>query len=152
MLLGMRARHAIFLSAVVLAACSSTPGMTTPPDGRPPAICKAPVSADGAWFTEVTAEVGLGKTAALEPVGTSVVAGDLDGDGYADLVAHVFPSQREPTGTKRTRFVFMNRPDPRDPAQRVFVDASEESGLFATRDGAGGRGFSQTALGDLRRR
>jgi hypothetical protein len=125
---------------------TATPG---PLDDRPPAICKTPQGADGAWFTEVTAQVGLAKSATLEPVGTSVVAGDLDGDGYADLVAHFFPSQREPAGTKRTRFVFMNRPDPKDAANRIFVDASEESGLFATRDGVGGRGFSNTVLGDL---
>ncbi len=87
-----------------LAACSSN---TSEP---PPAICRAAAAPLGAWFTEVTDEVGLGKSASLEPLATGVVTGDLDGDGFQDLLAAVFPAQRETPGSPRYRFVFMNRP------------------------------------------
>jgi hypothetical protein len=115
----------------------------------PPAICKTPAPYDGPWFTEVTAELGLAKSAALEPLATSIVAADLDHDGWQDFYAAVFPAQREPAGTKRTRFLFMNRPAPDDPARRVFVDTTDASGLLATRDGEGGRGLTNIAFGDL---
>lgn len=52
-------------------------------------------------------------------------------------------------GTKHTRFVFMNRPNPDDPSQRIFVDTYEASGLSATRDGKTDRGWSSASLSDL---
>lgn len=115
----------------------------------PPSICLAPEAPVGPWFKEITAEVGLAKTTELEPLGTSVVAADLDGDGWQDFYTAVFSAQREPVGTKRTRFLFMNRPDPADSSKRVFVDAIDDSGLLATRDGEGGRGLTNISFGDL---
>src|SRR5690242_13257209 len=104
-------RASLLLLGVMLAACggestNSTTGTggSGGGDDHPPIICRTPTPRDGPWYTEITAEVGLAKTDALEPLATSVVAADLDGDGYQDFYAAVFPSQREPTGTKRTRF------------------------------------------------
>ncbi|MBL8740354.1 MAG: VCBS repeat-containing protein, partial [Myxococcales bacterium] len=158
----MTSRARTFLSFSALFAigggCGDSDAMGgAPTDGgggaggseQTPSTCLAPEAHEGAWFTEITGEVGLAKTASLEPLGTSVVAGDLDGDGWQDFYTAVFSAQREPQGTKRTRFLFMNRPDPKDPSKRVFVDTTDESGLLATRDGEGGRGLTNITFGDL---
>jgi hypothetical protein len=78
-----------------------------------------------------------------------VVAADVDGDGWVDFFASVFPSQREPDPAARTRFLFLNRPDPEDPTRRVFVDSLDASGLLDTADGEGGRGITTVSFGDL---
>jgi hypothetical protein len=143
--------------AVVLGlfACShervdvSLPTPTPTPDPGPPRICRTPTPSDGPWYTEITSEVGLAKTDKLEPLATNLIAADVDGDGWIDVYAAVFPAQREPVGTKRTRFLFMNRPDPKNPGKRVFVDEIDASGLLATRDGEGGRGLTSISFGDL---
>jgi len=144
---------------LLLAACSSTTSEPAPTKeslvAPPPRVCKpAAATPTGRWFTEITDEVGLGKTAALEPLALSVIAADLDGDGFADLVATAGNAFRgKPTeGTfagKRTRFVLMNRPSASDPRARTFVDATEASGVLATRDGKGDRGFNLANAGDL---
>jgi len=131
--------------AVLLHACGGR-GST---DDRPPEICRDPGSPSGDWYEEVTEEVGLGSTAPVPPVATSVVAADVDSDGWIDFFASVFPSQREPDPAARTRFLLLNRPDPEDPSQRRFVDTLDESGLLATRDGEGGRGITTVTFGDL---
>ncbi len=118
-------------------------------DDLPPEICREPGSPSGDWYDEVTEEVGLGSTADVPPVATSVVAADVDSDGWIDFFASVFPSQREPDPAARTRFLFLNRPDPNDPSQRIFVDTLDESGLLDTRDGEGGRGITTVTFGDL---
>ena len=120
--------------------------------GLPPAICRVPAPISSAWFTEVTGEVGLSPSAPRPKIATSVLAADLDGDGYDDVVGAFFPPAREPEdGKAHSRFVLMNRPDPADATgkTRVFVDATYASGLMATRDGVGGRGWSAAAIGDL---
>jgi hypothetical protein len=148
---------------VALGACSSAP---EPPQGArvdagpgpaepPPRVCKTPSAAPPfPWFADATEEIGLGKAAGLEPLASTVVAADLDGDGWVDLLAQQGGSQRGPgkdgvLAGKRLRWVLMNRPDPKDPARRVLVDATAESGLLATRDGAGDRGYGLANLGDL---
>ncbi|MBX7077683.1 MAG: CRTAC1 family protein [Nannocystaceae bacterium] len=123
-------------------------GSSSTGDDRPPEICKQPPALPSTWFVEVTDEIGLGKTDDFEPLATGIVAGDLDGDGWEDLIAAVFPAQRQAQGAPPTRFVLMNRPAPQGDG-RVFVDATAESGLTRTRDGVEGRGFSVTSLGDL---
>jgi enediyne biosynthesis protein E4 len=155
----------LFSSAVGVAwACGATsndvdagpPREAGASPALPPRICKAPSPGPAGfpWFTEVTAEVGLAETATLEPVAGSVIAADLDGDGFADLVTTAYNSQRgDPTtgelANKPVRFVFMSKADPQKPGNRIFVDATQASGLLATRDGAGHRGWGITNAGDL---
>jgi hypothetical protein len=147
---------------VVLGACSSS---AAGPEGSgvseaapPPRLCKAPAAiappAGGAWFADVTAEVGLAKREGFEPVAHSVIGADLDGDGWVDLLAqHGFSSRGAPKdgalAGKRTRFVLMNRPDPADPSRRVYVDATDASGLLATREGTHDHGYGLVNVGDL---
>ena len=162
---GRRAIVLLALGPALSAACStSNPGggdgqvvdaSNAPP---PPRICKpaaaTPSPASQAWFTDATADVGLAKTATLEPLASSIAAADLDGDGFVDLVAqHGFSSRGLPKeGTlagKRTRFILMNRPDPANPAHRIYVDATAESGILATREGGTDHGYGMVNLGDL---
>ena len=118
-------------------------------DERPPQICKAPsLPPEGPWFVEVTEELGLAATEDFEPLATGIVAADLDGDGWEDLVAATFPAQRQADGAPPTRFVLMNRPS-EDGTSRRYVDATEAAGFSVTRDGTPGRGYSVTSLGDL---
>jgi len=114
------------------------------------------------WFRDITAEVlPSGGDPEKAPTATSLRSGDLDGDGYPDLVTtggEGFPTRpaaatgdRRDKAGSRTRNVFMNRPDPSDPLgkRRIFVDATEESNLLATRDGKGGYAFGVASLGDV---
>ena len=139
------------LTALALAACSSEESTQADAGPQlPPRVCQAPPeTAPLPWFTEVTADVGLGATDTLTPLATSVVSADFDGDGYADLVAMRGDSTRGLVNGVRVRFLFMNRPSPNDPTKRVFVDVPDQAGLLATRDGAGERGASIALLGDL---
>jgi enediyne biosynthesis protein E4 len=144
-----RAFFGIGCTFALLTGCgddtTDVPPVEPQPQGPPP-ICRTPEPISWPWIREITGDVGLAPTADFAPVATGVVAGDLDGDGFDDLVATFFPSQRDGTGPRR-RFVLMNRPGAGD--ARVLVDATAESGLLATRDGVNDRGFAITSLGDL---
>jgi hypothetical protein len=149
--------------AVVFGAACGEGGAPSTPDAAPehtsslpPRICKVPGpgSSSFPWFADVTAEVGLAATGTFEPVAGSVIAADLDGDGFADLVTTAGSSARGTPTTgdlagKPVRFVLMSRPDPKDSKNRLFVDETASSGLLATRDGTGGRGWGITNAGDL---
>lgn len=133
-----------------LVACGHSGGTATdagPQDETPPAICHTPGALPSTnWFVERTHEVGLDGY-----LSAALASADLDGDGYPDLVSTMATDSLRDTADKHTRFLLMNRPDPADPTgrERVFVDTTAESGLLATRDGQGGRGFSIAVLGDL---
>ncbi|MDP2315601.1 MAG: CRTAC1 family protein [Pseudomonadota bacterium] len=117
---------------LILLACSEkTPGTT--PDPWP-----EPEEGPGALvYTEATEAWGLGAVN-----GAQLQAVDLDGDGYADLVVNDnsgiddFEASAGGTGG-RYHWTLMNRPD--GAGGRVFLDETEASGLFARREGAGGR-------------
>jgi len=137
--------------AALAAACGGSKAEPQPDAGPslPPRICKTPGPTPAEWFADATAEVGLAATATFEPQAVSVIAADLDGDGWVDLLAQRGESVRGPVAGKQARFVLMNRPAPDDPQKRVFVDTSAEAGLGQTRDGAGDRGYGMVNIGDL---
>jgi hypothetical protein len=112
----------------------------------PPEICNDPTPGEGPLFVAVTNEIGFAVTNDFEPLATGVVAGDLDGDGWEDLIASVFPAQQETPDSPRYRFVFMNRPGPN--GERIFVDETDASGIFELGNG-NRRGLSVFSLGDL---
>jgi len=127
----------------------------------PAPICKTPTAPSAPWFKDVTQSVlPNGGDPDAAPTATSIRAGDLDGDGYPDLLVtggEGYPTRpamstggRRDVAGSRTRNLFMNRPDPSDPSgkKRVFVDATEESHLLDTRDGKGGYAFGVASLGD----
>ncbi len=149
------------------AGCSSDPA-TAPPaavdagPAGPPALCKPAAAPAAGWFEDITAKVlPAGGDPDAAPTATSLRSGDLDGDGYPDLIAtggEGFPTRpavgtggRRDAAGSRTRNVFMNRPDPKDPTHkaRIFVDATEESHLLDTRDGKGGYAFGVASIGDI---
>ncbi|MCA9664772.1 MAG: VCBS repeat-containing protein [Myxococcales bacterium] len=152
------------IAACLLVACGSDTPPSSPDvdagahdaallaDGAPPLACRTPAAAPATLaFTEVTDELGLGAAASPRPLGSAFVAGDLDGDRYPDLIVIYPTTSRTQPGETPTAFVLMNRPHPDDSSgkRRIFVDATEASGVLATRDGAGRRGFGSATLGDL---
>ena len=148
-------RHPCLLPLVALAVAGCGNKITSPSDAGPakeeppPPICLTPNPTHAQpWFSEITAEVGLGTAELPKALATSVYAGDLDGDGYADALGSLIPATRE-TDKLRYHFLLMNRPDPNDAKKRIFVDTTKESGLTRTRDGKGGRGYTVAFLGDL---
>src|SRR5437867_3255696 len=88
-----RSSRLAFALAVPLAGCgdhgatqdAGVADAAMPADlAPPPMVCHTPVAPGGAWFTDVTAEMGLTPTKSFPLVANTVRAGDLDGDGYAD--------------------------------------------------------------------
>src|SRR5262245_18959323 len=88
------AAHSLACAAALLASgCgdnSSTDDMAPPPADLlpPPPICKMPGAPTGAWFNDVTAAVlPQADDPKSAPTGNTLQAGDLDGDGYPDLIS-----------------------------------------------------------------
>ncbi len=110
--------------------------MVAPP--APEAKCKTPGALpDGAWFTEVTSEVGLADVEAIR-----VTSVDLDNDGLPDLVFHMPASARDSLDAPKKR-VFMNRGG-------RFEETTKESGLLDSREGSGtGRLQHLTVFADV---
>jgi hypothetical protein len=95
----------------------------------------SPHAATGTLFGDATENWGLGKTG-LNVTGNRIVAADLDGDGYPDLIiSSSATNRREQIGVApKLQWVLMNRPRPG--GGRRFVDATVESGLFQVRGGS----------------
>ena len=117
----------------------------------------------GLQFTDVTSQWGIGADGGFPAQGTGIDAVDLDGDGYPDVILfnEFNPFSKGPGQSGQTQqsegrepipklvdgrlqnlsdgglafavTVLMNRPNPNGPG-RVFVDATESSGLFQIRD------------------
>ena len=118
----------------------------TPPP--PPRVCNTPSKPAGTWYSEATSAYGLGTAAMPTYLGAIVYAADLDGDGYNDVITTDGQTTRD-TSTVSHHHQLMNRPDPTDAKKRVFVDTYATSGLGATADGVGGRGYTIALIGDL---
>jgi hypothetical protein len=126
--------------ALSIGIASCGPSSHVGPD-RPPLVCRpgttwAPGGAPA--FRDATVE--WGDLAGLEGHGLEV--GDLDGDGWVDLVAFDLT-----TNARGATHVLFNRPAAGE--GRTFVDETAASGFLATRDGEGGRVVNAAALGDL---
>lgn len=85
-------------------------------------------------FNDVTTETGLdGET------GYRIVFGDVNGDGYDDIILHAqdIPSKRKLT-------LFLNKAHPTIPGKRIFVDFTTQSQL--TKDASGNNIVSDFAV------
>lgn len=143
----------------VLGSCASSPPppaqgddmtVSTPPDlgmSPGPDLSKPPLPADcrmppalptGALYTDVTDDVGFrGIT------GVRVIAGDINGDGWVDLIVHGGGAKVRDTGAAPMKRVLLNKGG-------RFVDATAQSGLLDSRDGSGtGRLSHLSVLGDV---
>ncbi|MDB4938908.1 MAG: ASPIC/UnbV protein [Labilithrix sp.] len=123
------------LGLALLAACSSasistnTETAPVPPadEPAPDPMCKTPGALPaGAWFTDITAESGLANVDG----NIRIVAADVDGDGLPDLLVHGVLSARDTAAAPKKR-LFLNR------GAGHFEDATAQSGLVDSRDGAG---------------
>ena len=95
-------------------------------------VASSSFAADVPSFTNVTSGVGL-----TGRIGYRCAVGDIDGDGYPDLLLHL-PSDFGTGDVLNKQVVLVNRPgsDPGDPFSRTFVDFTAASGVRATRAGA----------------
>ncbi len=125
---------------------------TTIPDGPLPdlglpSICLAS-PAGGAAFTDGSVEWGF-HGGDLDLEGGRLSAGDLDGDGYPDLIVHKGYSNvaPDPAGPPMY-YVLMNRPKD-DGTGRHFVVATDESGYDRTLAGLHGRVAHFALFGDV---
>jgi len=140
------------LILLALAACGWNPkdrvgsDDSTEPDTRPPEICNAAAVYDESTpaFVDDTEAWGLG-----DIDGARMSAADLDGDGWPDLVISDVTAQTRDDfeAGVRYHYVLMNRAV--DGGGRTFVDTTQESGLFDTRDGVGGRAAQIHVFGDV---
>lgn len=120
-------------------------GALSCPEPAPPAeaICNDAVDLpESGWFTDVTAEVGL---TGID--GNRIATADLDGDLYPDLIVEPISTARSDEEAGIRRYVLMNRPGP--DGGRIFEDATEESGYYATRDGGTGRAAQAKVFADV---
>lgn len=83
---------------------------------------------DKTWFKDITEKVGL-RTARSGQISSC----DINGDDYPDLLLQVLAYDR----SMKTR-LYLNRQDPQssNPADRVFIDFTDSSGIYANRDKA----------------
>lgn len=115
-------------------------------EGEPEQACTP--AADAAWdgsvaFADATADWGLSTAR-----GGRFAAGDLDGDGFPDLIVSEVGSntRTEPTTGHWMLRLFMNR---EEGGRRVFVEQTEESGIIANREGGLGVSTNVHVLGDV---
>src|SRR4051794_13030562 len=99
----------IFLALSALAvACGDKQEVPDAGPPLPPRICKTPGPPPTPWFGGAPADFGLAATMTFAPQAVSVIAADLDGDGWVDLLAQRGESARGPVGGMQARFVLMN--------------------------------------------
>src|SRR4029453_5548968 len=101
-----------------------------------------PYVAPALRYRDATDEMGLGSQN-----GAQIVSGYLDLDGYADLVMSDNAGIDDFAGGTRYHALLMNRE--REDGGRMFVDATEESGFFQRRSGAGARPSVDHIFADL---
>lgn len=113
-------------------------------DSAAPKDTAGPVTDDagGLAFVDETEPWGLGAANA-----SAAWTPDLDGDGWPDLVTADNNGLDEDLSDAHYHHLWMNRDD--GAGNRVFVDQTEESGLFARRDGDGGRPSAEQLFVDV---
>ncbi len=96
------------------------------------------------YFSDVTTEEALDGI-----YGFRISVGDLNGDGYPDLVVHLEPAHgATPPDVLDKQLVYLNVPgdDPGNPFSRKFVDHTAASGIRANREGTTDGRHSDSAI------
>jgi hypothetical protein len=142
------------LLAVLLAGCSGDDGDTRPDAGPdsgelPPRVCKTPGALGaGPYFEEITDAVGFGE-GKLDVRGVRLASADINGDGLPDLVVHRVTGNRrddlQSDPKQRYRRLLLAQ---MSAGQLTFVDKTDDSKLFALRDGGLGRATHFTVFAD----
>ncbi|MBS1913003.1 MAG: VCBS repeat-containing protein [Bacteroidetes bacterium] len=96
---------------------------------------------DTTWFSDATAKAGL---AGAKGFRINIV--DIDNDDYPDLLLENGLSTRE----KLTK-IYLNRQNPAstNPRDRIFVDVTDSSGIFANPDGDTSRVIDIATMADV---
>ena len=101
---------------------------------RPAACLTPPALPSGALYTDITEEAGLrGIT------GVRVIAADLNGDGWTDLVVHGGGAKTRDSAAAPMKRLLLNQGG-------WFVDVTAKSGLLDSRDGSGTGRLSHLAV------
>lgn len=131
---------------LLLLACASSKDDPATDSAAASIECTPAASAGwdgGVVYTEATADWGLSAVR-----GGRMLAGDLDGDGFPDLlVTQLTDGNRDdPANGQQEHYVLMNR---EVGGRRSFVDETLASGLVANRDGGQGTAHTSYSLGDV---
>lgn len=128
---------------LLLLACTGTSPKDTDVVTGDDTVWPDPVEgAGGLAFVDETEAWGL-----LQVNGAQMGAVDLDADGWPDLVTNDNQGIDDFAGGTRYHWTLMNRPDGK--GGRTFVDETEASGLYARREGEGGRPSVQHVFADV---
>ncbi len=103
--------------------------------------CTCAVAQDSTWFADATAKAGL---SGVKGFRINII--DIDNDDYPDLLLENGLSTR----AKATK-IYLNRQNPAssNPRDRVFVDATAASGIFASPTGDTSRVIDIATMADL---
>jgi hypothetical protein len=100
-----------------------------------------------ATFTDKSEAWGL---TAAGVVGNRIVSGDLNGDGYPDLIIHAIGSNNREVIGSETHLIYVLMNEPAEGGGRKFVDRTKESGYAAAADSTTEyRSAQLAALGDV---
>lgn len=127
---------ALLSLGLAIPACGGGEGTTAGTGGHggtPVPACDVHATKGVSRFTDRSDAWGLTTN---KIVGNRIVSGDLDGDGYPDLIIHAIGgNNRETVGmAPHLVYVLMNEPAPG--GGRTFVDRTAESGYGAPPDGS----------------
>ncbi|MDQ7007856.1 MAG: CRTAC1 family protein [Acidobacteriota bacterium] len=132
--MGRPATSPAFAVYLLIAAFAALPTAVWGADPTPP------------YFTNVTAGSGLEGVPAYR-----VSVGDLNGDGYPDILIHFEPNHAAGDVVDK-QWLYLNEPgdDPNDPFSRKFVDHTAGSGIRDNRQGtADGRQSDAAIFADV---
>lgn len=139
-------RRSLCLALLACTACSDNdvPGSGAPPPGAtgsggaggagPEAtVCDVHATTAPARFTDRSDAWGLGKAV----VGNRIVSGDLNGDGFPDLIIHAIGTNNREVIGSGTHLVWVLMNEAASGGGRTFVDRTAESGYGTPPEGPG---------------
>lgn len=127
-------RLAVALLGTLAAACGgSKQASTGGGDGGTVPACDVHAQKGTLAFTDRSDAWGL---TGAKIVGNRITSGDLDGDGYPDLIIHAIGSNNRETIGMDPHLVYVLMNEPKPGGGRQFVDRTAESGYGTPPDGS----------------